>query len=108
LALLGGATAWAGLTGVTHDEFTADVRADSGLQFGGQNNSPGAAGGDVTGTQSNHNNRGGDNNIVVNVGGGVPIWLPPLLDAQRSSPGAATGGENNQGGDGNFVFNIGG
>ena len=44
----------------------------------------------------------------MTVGGELPIWLSPLFDTQRNSPGAATGSENNQGGNGNVVINLGG
>ena len=120
--VLSGVAAWAGFCGaVAHGGPTVIWRADNGFQFGGQNNSPGAAGGNVGGsnstvvgdgeatvTQSSRNNRGGDDNTVVNIGGDLPWWLSPSPDGQQSSPGAATGGENNQGGDGNFVVNVGG
>ncbi|WP_333894195.1 hypothetical protein [Mycolicibacterium gadium] len=104
--LVGGAAAWTGFADGDPDGQPADLRAD-GVQIGGQNNSPGAAGGNI-GDPANQNNRGGDNNTVVTVGGEPPFWLSPLFDTQRNSPGAATGSENNQGGNGNVVINLGG
>ncbi|BBZ21496.1 hypothetical protein [Mycolicibacterium gadium] len=105
-AVLGGAAAWAGFADGQQDWQPTDLRAD-GVQIGGQNNSPGAAGGNI-GTPTNDGNyRGGDNNTVVTVGEELPIWLSPLFDTQRNSPGAATG-ENTQGGSGNVVINLGG
>lgn len=101
-----GAAAWVGFTDGPSEGQPADLRAD-GVQIGGQNNSPGAAGGNIGGP-TNQSNRGGDNNTVVTVGGEVPLWLSPLFDTQRNSPGAATGSENNQGGDGNVVIDLGG
>jgi hypothetical protein len=102
---MSGAAAWAGFAageGATQQS----VRAD-GMQIGGQDNSPGAAGGNI-GTPTNEGNyRGGDNNTVVTVGDELPIWLSPLFGTQRNSPGAATG-ENTQGGSGNVVINLGG
>lgn len=105
-AMLGGVAAWAGFADGPSGGQPADLRAD-GVQIGGQNNSPGAAGGNI-GNPTNQNNRGGDNNTVVTVGDEFPIWLSPLFDTQRNSPGAATGSENNQGGNGNVVINLGG
>ena len=104
--IVGGAAAWAGFADGPLGEQPADLRAD-GVQIGGQNNSPGAAGGNI-GNPTNQSNRGGDNNTVVTVGGELPIWLSPLFDTQQNSPGAATGSENNQGGNGNVVINLGG
>lgn len=104
--ILGGSAAWAGFADGPRGGQPADVRAD-GVQIGGQNNSPGAAGGSI-GNPTNQNNRGGDNNTVVTVGDELPIWLSPLFDTQRNSPGAATGSENNQGGNGNVVIDLGG
>lgn len=104
--IVAGAAAWAGFGVGPLEVQPADLRAD-GVQIGGQNNSPGAAGGNI-GTPTNQNNRGGDNNTVVTVGDQLPIWLSPLFDTQRNSPGAATGSENNQGGNGNVVINLGG
>lgn len=98
--IVAGTAAWAGFA----DGPSADLRAD-GVQIGGQNNSPGAAGGNI-GNPTNQNNRGGDNNTVVTVGDEIPIWLSPFFDTQRNSPGAATGSENNQGGNGNVVINL--
>lgn len=106
LVILGGAAAWVGFADGAPEWRPTDLRAD-GIQIGGQNNSPGAAGGNI-GTPTNQNNRGGDNNTVVTVGGEIPIWLSPLFDTQRNSPGAATGSENNQGGNGNVVIDLGG
>lgn len=106
LVILGGAAAWVGFADGAPEWRTADLRAD-GVQIGGQSNSPGAAGGNI-GTPTNEGNyRGGDNNTVVTVGDELPIWLSPLFDTQRNSPGAATG-ENTQGGSGNVVINLGG
>ena len=104
--VVGGAAAWAGLADGPREGQPVDLRAD-GVQIGGQNNSPGAAGGNI-GNPTNQNNTGGDNNTVVTVGDEIPVWLSPLFDTQRNSPGAATGSENNQGGDGNVVINLGG
>jgi len=106
LVVVGGAAAWAGFADGPWEGHSADLRAD-GVQIGGQNNSPGAAGGNI-GSPADQSTRGGDNNTVVTVGGEIPIWLSPLFDTQRNSPGAATGSENNQGGNGNVVINLGG
>ena len=106
----------------------APATASADFQFGGQNNSPGAAGGSISGptfsnnvvsvgrnnrtrvSQTNGNNTGGNGNTVVNVPINPtpnPFALPNVqFGGQNNSPGAA-GGDLSAGGASNNTFVFG-